>query len=76
MAPTVKFTFDVDGNPAAFAGRTEMNPAAVEPTGVTFRKTPVAPAGTTVLVPVVVGIEPVTFKSCETGDATVPRDRR
>jgi hypothetical protein len=62
IAPVVKFTFDVVGRPAACAARTEMNPPAVELTWVTFRNTPVAPAGTTVLVPVAVGMEPVTVR--------------
>ena len=60
----MKFTFDVVGSPVAVAGRTEMNPAAVELTGVRFKNTPVAPPGTTVWVPVAVGMEPVTFRSC------------
>ena len=47
MSPGATFRFDVDGAPVASPGRTEINPAPVGNTAVTFNNTPVAPAGTT-----------------------------
>ena len=47
MSPGNTFRFDVDGAPVASPGRTEINPAPVGDTAVTFNNTPVAPAGTT-----------------------------
>jgi hypothetical protein len=51
VEPAAKFNEDVDGAPVASPGRIEMNPAAEGDTAVTFNNTPVAPAGTTVVVP-------------------------
>jgi len=39
---------------------------------VTFNNTPVAPDGTTVLLPVVVAMDPVTRSFCDTCDANGP----
>ena len=47
MSPGATFRFDVDGAPVASPGRTEINPAPVGDTAVTFNNTPVAPTGTT-----------------------------
>ena len=57
---TEKFKFDVNGAPIASPGRIDMNPSAVAPTAVTFNNTPVAPAGTAVVAPLVVATEPVS----------------
>ena len=72
VTPAVTFNDDVVGAPVASPGRTEMNPFAVAPTAVTFSNTPVAPMGTTTLVPVAVVTEPVTCSFCATGDTNGP----
>jgi len=72
MPPAVKFNDEVVAAPAASPGRIEMKPAAVGPTGVTFNDTPVAPAGTTVLLPVAVGMGPVTCNFCDAADTNGP----
>ena len=60
------------GTPGASAGRIDTNPAAVGPTTVTLRITPVAPSGTTTIVPDLVAIVPVTLRSWGTGDTNGP----
>lgn len=49
-----------------------MNPFAVGPTAVTFNKTPDAPTGTGVCVPLVVGTGPLICSFCETADTNGP----
>jgi hypothetical protein len=51
-----------------FAGSPNSSPAAAGATAVTFDSTPVAPAGTTVLVPGVVEIDPMIRNFCDTCD--------
>ena len=72
VTPARKFNDDVVGAPVASPGRMEMKPSAVEPTEVTFNKTPVAPVGTTTFEPVAVGTVPVTCSFCATGDTNGP----
>jgi hypothetical protein len=68
----LKFNDDVNGVPVASPGRTDKNPSAEGLTTVTFSSTPVAPGGTGVCVPVVVGTEPVTCNFCGTAETNGP----
>jgi hypothetical protein len=68
----LKFNDDVDGEPVASPDRTDKNPSAEGATTVTFNNTPVAPTGTGVCVPVVVGTGPVTCNFCDTADVNGP----
>ena len=59
----VTFRVETEGAPTASPGRNETKPPTLGFTAVTFTTTPDAPTGTTVAVPVVVAMLPVTVSN-------------